>query len=150
MLLAGHAPLLQRASGDARRAVACTRSLPFVRQFQRALRRTANRGTLQSKQDPYFLLKHREIRCERYVERNSCWRDGTTSKRYISGCRAYKRHRPLSVSWIDKSRLATLFDLRSDLAVDVLQRDRVNVGEPYVIESHRESLVVHQVEIPGF
>ena len=40
-------------------------------------------------------------------------------------------------------RLATLFDLRGDLAVDVLQRDRVSVGELDVIESHRESLVVH-------
>jgi hypothetical protein len=39
--------------------------------------------------------------------------------------------------------LTTLLDLRGNLAVDVLQRDCVNVGELDVIEGHRESLVVH-------
>ena len=45
---------------------------------------------------------------------------------------------------------AALLDLRGDLSVDVLQRDRVDVGELDVVEGHRESLVVHYVEIPDF
>ena len=75
----------------------------------------------------------------------SLWR--ADSKTAIAGCRAYTDRREL-LGW--KKALAPLFDLRGDLAVDVLQRDRVNVGEPYVIESHRVPLVIHQVEIPGF
>ena len=38
-----------------------------------------------------------------------------------------------------------LLNLRSDLTVDVLQRDRVNACQLYLIEGYRESLVVHQV-----
>jgi hypothetical protein len=41
-----------------------------------------------------------------------------------------------------------LLDLGSDLTVDVLQRDCVSACQLYMIEGYRESLVVHQVEIP--
>ncbi len=75
-------------------------------------------------------------------------RRADSSKTAIAGCRAQK-YRPRELLGWKKAR-EPLFDLRGDLAVDVLQRNGVDVGEPYVIESHRESLVVHQVEIPGF
>ena len=75
-------------------------------------------------------------------------RRADSSKTAIAGCRAYKYDRRELLD--GKKALAPLLDLRGDLTVDVLQRDRVNVGELYVIEGHRESLVVHQVEIPGF
>ncbi len=41
-------------------------------------------------------------------------------------------------------------EMSKPLTVDVLQRDRVNSCQLYVIEGYRQSLVVHQVEIPGF
>ena len=48
------------------------------------------------------------------------------------------------------NQVRDLLNLRSDLTVHILQRDGVNACQVYLIKGYRESLVVHQIEIPKF
>jgi hypothetical protein len=55
---------------------------------------------------------------------------------------------PLSFLSQFSQSVRDLLNFGRDLTVDVFQCDCVNAGQLYLIESYRESLVIHQVEIP--